>query len=109
MKKIFPIITILILLSLFGLIFFQYLWIKSAKSTKDKQVKENIIRAVNYAGTLLTQEKSSWMPLPRKGDFLFPVDKLQIQYFKPSVIKRFSKDEISDIIRMGFNKNNLHY
>ncbi len=107
MKKIFPIITILILLSLFGLIFFQYLWIKSAKSTKDKQVKENIIRAVNYAGNLLTQEKSSWMPLPRKGDFLFPVDKLQIQYFKPSVIKRFSKDEISDIIRMGFNKNNL--
>jgi len=31
-----------------------------------------------------------------------------MQYFKPSVIKRFSKDEISDVIRMGFEKNNLH-
>jgi two-component system phosphate regulon sensor histidine kinase PhoR len=47
------------------------------------------------------------MPLTRKSDLLFPGDKLQMQYFKPSVIKRFSKDEISDIIRMGFNKYNL--
>jgi two-component system, OmpR family, phosphate regulon sensor histidine kinase PhoR len=107
MKKIFPIITTLILLSLFGLIFFQYLWIKSAVATKDEQVKQNIIQAVSYAGTLLTQEKNSLMPLPRKSDLIFPGDKLQMQYFKPSVIKRFSKDEISDIIRMGFDKNNL--
>ena len=107
MKKIFPIITILILLSLFGLIFFQFLWIKSAKETKDKQVKDNIYRAVDYAATLLTQEKNALMPIPRKSDLLFPGDRLQMQYFKPSVIKRFSKDEISDIIRMGFDKNNL--
>ena len=107
MKRIFPIITILILLSLFGLIFFQILWIKSAKETKDKQVKDNIVRAVNYAATLLTQDKNSLKPLPRKSDMLFPGDKLQMQYFKPSVIKRFSKDEISDVIKMGFNKNNL--
>ncbi len=107
MKKIFPVITILILLSLFGLIFFQFLWIKSAKETKDKQVYENIVRAVTYAGNLLTQEKNALMPMPRKSDLLFPGDKLQMQYFKPSVITRFSKDEISDIIRRGFDKNNL--
>ena len=47
------------------------------------------------------------MPLPRKSDLLFPGDKLQMQYFKPSVIKRFSKDEISDIIKSGFAKFNL--
>ncbi len=108
MKKIFPVITILILLSLFGLIFFQYLWIRSAKATKDKQVKENIFMAVDYAGIILTQEKNALMPMPRKSDLLFPGDKLQMQYFKPSVIKRFSKDEIADIIRKGFDKYNLH-
>ncbi len=107
MKKIFPIITILILFSLLGLIFFQYLWIKSAKDIKDKQVEDNIVRALYYAASVLTQEKNALMPLPRKSDLLFPGDKLQMQYFKPSVIKRFSKDEISDIIRMGFDKNNL--
>jgi two-component system phosphate regulon sensor histidine kinase PhoR len=107
MKKIFPVITILILFSLLGLIFFQYLWIESAKATKDKQVRENLIRAVNDAGIILTEQKNSLIPLTRKSDLLFPGDKLQMQYFKPSVIKRFSKDEISDIIRMSFNKNNL--
>ena len=107
MKKIFPVITILILLSLFGLIFFQYMWIKSAKDIKDKQVEDNIVSAQFYAATILTQERSSLMPLTRKSDLLFPGDKLQMQYFKPSVIKRFSKDEIADVIRMGFNKFNL--
>ena len=107
MKKIFPVITTLILLSLFGLIFFQILWIDSARAAKDKQVKENLYQAVDYAANVLTREKNSLMPTQRKTDLLFPGDKLQMQYFKPSVIKRFSKDEIADIIRAGFNKFNL--
>ena len=107
MKKIFPVITILILFSLLGLIFFQYMWIKSAKDIKDKQIEDNIVSAQYFAATILTQERNALMPLTRKSDLLFPGDKLQMQYFKPSVIKRFSKDEISDIIRMGFNKFNL--
>lgn len=107
MKKIFPIITILILLSLLGLIFFQILWIDSARDTKDKQVEENIVQAVYYAASVLTQDRNPLMPMVKKSDLLFPGDKLQMQYFKPSVIKRFSRDEIADIIRMAFNKNNL--
>ncbi|MEO6253218.1 MAG: HAMP domain-containing sensor histidine kinase [Ferruginibacter sp.] len=107
MKKIFPVITILILFSLLGLIFFQYMWIKSAKDIKDKQVEDNIVHAIGYAALILTQERNSLMPLPRKSDLLFPGDKLQMQYFQTSVIKRFSKEEISDIIRKGFDKYNL--
>jgi two-component system phosphate regulon sensor histidine kinase PhoR len=83
------------------------MWIKSAKDIKDKQVEDNIVHAQYYAATILTQEKNSLMPLTRKSDLLFPGDKLQMQYLKPSVIKRFSREEISDIIRMGFNKYNL--
>ena len=45
MKKIFPIITVLTLLSLLGLIFFQLLWIKSAREIKEQQLSENISRA----------------------------------------------------------------
>ncbi len=97
----------MILLSLLGLIFFQILWIKSAKDIKDAQVEYYIVEAVGYAATILTQEKNALMPITKKNDILFPGDKLQLQYFKPSVIKRFSREEISDIIRMGFNKYNL--
>jgi two-component system, OmpR family, phosphate regulon sensor histidine kinase PhoR len=107
MKKIFPIITILILFSLLGLIFFQILWIKSARESKDKQVYENILRAVDYAGSTLNQEKNSILPIPKRNDLLFPGDKLQMQYFKSYAIKRFSREEISDIITQSFNKNNL--
>jgi len=107
MKKIFPVITILILFSLLGLIFFQYMWIKSAKDIKDKQVEANIVQAEYYASTILTQERNSLIPLTKKSDLLFPGDKLQMQYFKPSVIKRFSKDEIADVIRTAFDKFNL--
>lgn len=107
MKRIFPIITILILLSLLGLIFFQILWIKSAKNIKDAQVEYNIVQSVFYAASILTQDRNTLSPMTKKNDLLFPGDKLQLQYFRPSVIKRFSREEISDIIRMGFNKYNL--
>lgn len=107
MKKIFPIITVLILLSLLGLIFFQILWIQSARDSRNKQIEDNIAQAVFYAATVLTQEKTSLLPSVKRNDLLFPGDKLQMQYFKPMVIKRFSRDEIAGIIRMGFDKNNL--
>lgn len=106
MKRIFPIITVLILLSLLGLIFFQFLWIKSARDAKDKQVEENIVHAMNESAQILMQDRGPTIP-NRKSDLIFPTDKLQMQYFKPSVMQRFSKDEITDIIRKSFDKNNL--
>ena len=109
MKRIFPIITILILLSLLGLIFFQFLWIKSAREAKDKQVEENIGRAMQDAAEILTLDKSGIIPMTKKSDILFPGDKLQMQYFKSSVLQRFTREEISDIIRRAFNKNNLQH
>jgi len=105
MKRIFPIITILIFLSLLGLIFFQFLWIKSAREAKDKQVEENIKQAMDYAAEALSQDNNSIVPFGKKNDMLFPGEKLQ--YFKPSVMQRYSKDDIQEIIRAAFNKSNL--
>jgi two-component system, OmpR family, phosphate regulon sensor histidine kinase PhoR len=107
MKKIFPIITILISLSLLGLIFFQFLWIKSARDAKDIQVEEHILFAMRDAGEVLSQDNNSIIPFGKKSDIFSPADKLQLQYFKPSVMQRFSKEDIAQIIRNAFNKNNL--
>jgi two-component system, OmpR family, phosphate regulon sensor histidine kinase PhoR len=107
MKRIFPIITLLTFLSLLGLIFFQFLWIKSARDAKDKQVEENITRAISESADILTSDKGSMIPIGKKTDILFPSDKLQFQYFKPSVIQRYSRDEIYEVLRKTFNKNNL--
>ena len=108
MKRIFPLITILILLSLLGLIFFQVLWFKSARESKDKQVEENIIHALADASLLLTQDRGPLIQMNQKTDLLFPGDKMQ-QYLKPSVVQRFTLEEINDIIRRSFNKNNLQH
>jgi two-component system phosphate regulon sensor histidine kinase PhoR len=107
MKKILPIITILISLSLLGLIFFQILWIKSAHDAKDKQVRENIYRAMADAGEALTNDKSTITLFPKKNDLLFPNDPMQLQPYRLSVVQRYSKEEIAEIIRMEFNNSNL--
>ena len=105
MKKIFPVITILIFLSLLGLIFFQFLWIKSARDAKDKQVEENIVQAITFASEALSQDNNSIIPFGKKSDLLFPGEKLE--YFKPSAMQRFTNEEMHQIIRNAFNQFNL--
>ncbi|HRB24315.1 MAG TPA: hypothetical protein PLZ18_11120, partial [Ferruginibacter sp.] len=61
MPKIFPIITFLITISLLGIIFFQFLWLKSAKEIKEQQLFENIIKATGEAASRMVEEAN---PLP---------------------------------------------
>ncbi len=105
MKKIFPIITVLILLSLLGLIFFQFLWLKSAKEIKEQQLDDNITKAVSEAAEKLVQDRSAF-PFQKKPDLRFQ-DKIKMEFFKPSVIQRFSKDDIYEILRTALKKNLL--
>jgi two-component system, OmpR family, phosphate regulon sensor histidine kinase PhoR len=108
MKRTLPIITILITLSLLGLIFFQFLWIRSARDAKNIQVEENIRRSMAQAGEKLTSTSSTLFPLPQKNDLLFPSEKrIQLQPYRLSVMQRYSKEEIAEIIRLEFNRNNL--
>jgi two-component system phosphate regulon sensor histidine kinase PhoR len=107
MKKIFPLITILISLSLLGLIFFQWLWIKGAMETKGKQFEKEIILATSEAAVNLTEEKGNLVLTPKRNDLLFPGDKFLFDVFKPSISQKFSKDEIAAIIQKAFNNQGL--
>lgn len=106
MKKTLPVITVLITLSLLGLIFFQLLWIDGEREAKDKQVTNNIYQAINNIGNRLTAESSTIIPLPQKNDLLFPGES-RLQRYRLSVLQRFSKEEITEIIRGEFNRQNL--
>src|SRR3954466_1983342 len=112
MKKIFPIISLLTLLSLLGLIFFQFMWLKTAKEVKEQQFRQNLILATGEAGEKLVQDHTGFIPLQKKSDLLFPSDRMQNEYFKPSVIQRYSKEEISEIIRKALDNHllgNIHF
>jgi two-component system, OmpR family, phosphate regulon sensor histidine kinase PhoR len=108
MKKIFPIITGLVFLSLLGLIFFQVLWIQSAREAKEQQFDDKINMALPEAAEELMTDKGILVPQGKKPTLLFSTERLQYNLFKPSVVQRFSTGEVREIIRKAFEKHNLH-
>ncbi len=107
MKKIFPVITILILLSLLGLIFFQVLWLKSSLESQEQKFHEHLNTATFQVSQSLMEEKGNLMPLTKKKNSLFPSERLQLELFAPTIAQKFTKDEIKLIIRKVFDKQTL--
>ena len=103
MKRIFPIITVLIFLSLLGIIFFQVLWIRQALEAREQQFEESIKLVTATAGNDLIEEKGNLSPFGKKGtDALFP-----LSVFPPTIAHRFTRDEIRMKIRNAFEKQML--
>jgi two-component system, OmpR family, phosphate regulon sensor histidine kinase PhoR len=98
MKKTFPIITILITISLLGLIFFQVLWINSVKIAQEQKLKDNVSTAAGSAGIRLMEEKTVSI-FQKKNDLLISPDRFPLDFRRHSVMHRFSKEEIKNIIR----------
>jgi two-component system, OmpR family, phosphate regulon sensor histidine kinase PhoR len=107
MKKIFPIITTLIFLSLLGIIFFQVLWINGSIKIEEQKFNEHIDFATAQVAEDLMEEKGNLMPIPKKNSLLFPSEKLQAEFFKPTIAQKYSIDEVKQIIRNAFEKHNL--
>src|ERR1700712_4238909 len=100
MKKIFPIITVLIFFSLLGIIFFQILWITQALEAREQQFEESIKLVTATAGNDLIEEKGNLSPFDRKAnDALFPLN-----VFPPTITHKFSRDEIRNRIKNAFEK-----
>ncbi len=105
MKRIFPVITILMVLSLLGLILFQFLWIKSAHDYKRDQLMEHLIKATREAGAKLSENTKSYTKLKRP-DFIFPSD-IPFELRKKSIIRSYNKEEIKNIIQYFFKQNDI--
>lgn len=106
MKRIFPVITVLILLSLLGIIFFQILWIKGTLELEEQKFYEHVSLATSQAATDLMEEKGNLMPLRRKKEPLFHSES-QLEIFRPTISQKYSGEEIAGIIRKAFDKKNL--
>jgi two-component system, OmpR family, phosphate regulon sensor histidine kinase PhoR len=106
MKKTFPIITILITISLLGLILFQVLWIDSVKLGQEEKLKDNVISATGAAGIRLMEEKTISI-FQKKSDLLISPDRFPLDFRRHSVMHRFSKDEIKNIIKEELLKTGM--
>jgi two-component system, OmpR family, phosphate regulon sensor histidine kinase PhoR len=107
MKRVFPIIIILITVSLLGIIFIQVSWIRIAAKGREEQLNEKLFTIVQQVGEELVSQKSVAPTLKRKlPNMQFPGDAIDI-YKQFSVANRFTEYEIREKIQREFNKNNL--
>jgi two-component system, OmpR family, phosphate regulon sensor histidine kinase PhoR len=106
MKKTFPIITLLITISLLGLIFFQVLWIDSVKVGQEQKLKDNVTTATGAAGIRLMEEKTISI-FQKKNDLLISPDRFPLDFRRHSVMHRFTKEEITNIIREELQRTGM--
>jgi len=106
-KRIFTIITILITLSLVGIIFFQVSWLKNMVLLREEQIKEKIDEAVDLVGHELEPYKGNYSPGPIGKDNIF-YDDFSLEFLRPATIgKRFTTAELSEKIRLAFKRVEL--
>ncbi|MEO7960055.1 MAG: HAMP domain-containing sensor histidine kinase [Ginsengibacter sp.] len=104
MKRIFPTITILIFISLLGIIFFQIFWIRQALQDKEQQFEKGVSMVTVTAANDLAEEKGNLSPFDkRSSDILFPLN-----VFPTTIVHKFSREEIRERIQKAFEKNNLN-
>ena len=104
MKKIFPIITVLVFISALGLIYFQVVWINQALQDKKLQFEEKILIATAQTARNLVEEKRKMPSLDRgrNSDLLFP-----LSIFSTSIARQFTRDEIRSRVAKEFEKNGI--
>ncbi|MEO6837280.1 MAG: HAMP domain-containing sensor histidine kinase [Ginsengibacter sp.] len=105
MKKIFSLIIVLVFVSLMGIIFFQYVWIKQALQDKENQFDEAVNMVTINAANDLINERAKLSPFDsrKNADLLLPLN-----VFPTTIAHNFSRHEIREIINKEFEKNNIN-
>jgi two-component system phosphate regulon sensor histidine kinase PhoR len=105
-KRIFTIITILISLSVIGIILLQLSWLNNMVLLREEQVKQKVTDATLSVAKELAQYKGNFLS-PNKTSAssgnIFSDDYASRDYLRPLTIgRRFSADELHEKIRTAF-------
>ena len=107
MKRIFTIITILISLSLVGIIINQNSALRNMISLRREQVKHSVEQSTRMVAAELSQHKGNNLVGNTKKGLVLP-DDFSLDIFKPvTVASRFAVDEIRQKFEKAFLQNNL--
>ena len=113
MKKIFPIIFVLITLSLIGIIYIQVNWILTMLENKQELLKHKLIDALDDVGKDLVQERGTSPAMNKNirlkpGLTYRPSNQFLLELMRPPTIaEKFTPDEIQDKIKRSFDKHGL--
>jgi two-component system phosphate regulon sensor histidine kinase PhoR len=104
-KRIFTIITVLISLSLIGIIFIQLSWINNMVLLREEQIKHSVKDATEMVGADLAQHKGSYATGNNRN--LMPND-FSLEILKPITVgQRFGVEEINQKLQRAFLQNGL--
>lgn len=108
MKRTFPIIFILISLSLVGLILLQISWFQNVLETAHNQYDNNYSQAgTSVADELYANATKPTLRLPRRSGITFNADP-HSHFLKPTTVaEKFSQQDVYEKIRNSFDKYNL--
>ncbi len=109
MKRIFPVIIVLITLSLLGIIVLQVSWFRDMTALRQEQIKQKAEEATTEVAIELSRHASiaPYMKIPRKpGLSLLPED-YGIGYTRPTISQHYSDFEIKEKLQKSFNQKDL--
>ena len=109
MKRTFPVIIILISLSLFGLILLQVSWLQNLLEVTRNQFDNNLSEVGVTVGRELSKSvyTGQVLRLPRRGGLTFSSD-FHLHVLKPPTVEeKYSPQEIQVKIRKAFDRTNL--
>ena len=108
MKRTFTIITLLITVSLIGIIFIQISWLKNMILLKEEQIKGKVKQAVVIVGEELAQYKGNYLNSKIGSSNTIFQDEFTMEFLRPITIgKRFTATELNDKIKKAFNSLEL--
>ena len=112
MKKIFPIIVILITLSLIGIIYIQLNWIVTMVDSRQQLLKHKLSLAMNDVGHQLVEQRGSAASLKtlrlKPGLTWRPSDQFMMELMRPPTIaEKFTMEDINEKLRKSLNVQGL--
>ncbi|HVZ26253.1 MAG TPA: hypothetical protein VG842_09375, partial [Sediminibacterium sp.] len=109
MKKTFPVIVILITLSLFGLILLQVSWFNNLLEVTRNQFKNSMADVVRKVALDIGRNvySAQLLRLPRRNGFTFSSEYHSHILRPPTVVEKFSQAEVRQKIRAAFDQTNL--
>src|SRR3954447_26361205 len=107
MKKIFPVIVVLVALSVLGIIIIQISWLHNLLLVQQDNYEIKITKAISSVGQELSnQGPVPSMRMPRSGMHLFPFD-FNFTVRPTLISSRYTTNEVYDKIKAALSREGL--
>ncbi len=111
LRKIFPVIIVLISLSLIGTIYVQYNWLLTMVGEKQQEFKEKVTKGIGEVGSALMEQKGTALSLKNfrnKQGFNWPSEQFRLDPMRlPTIAQKFTEFEIHEKLQKAFENRGL--